>query len=561
LGVSQPLPSHAPWVCSLDIDTSVATDLPKMPRTPSPSALSITSPGEEIQMRETKPPSDSSPDTIVVNTEAHDFASPKSPTITFTTPDFEDDRHRHHRHNHNAPDRHELELPEHPLTEVFSNTFSDEEQESQFSMRPRSMSHHLSAQDVPSREWLTVKAKWWRALEMLGMTFHSWAWPRPAQPAFKWGIGTDSTPIELYFYLPPIYNEVLQHDPTHRFPCVINFHGGGFCLGEATDDKYWARVVLQQTNCIFVSVNYRRAPEHPFPGPVDDCCEAIMFIGEHAEELHIDQTNLALSGFSAGGNLAFTSALRLAHHYKVNALAKTKSRPMTAQSNATTETHETYGSHMLDADDHRDSHDFLRPTHSGSAMSTTDLLRQKSLGSLQIRSIVAWYPLLDWTMSRSRKIRESRNPEKCLSKTFTDLFDFSYLPAPDMHGDHCSPYASPALAPDSMLQSGLPRDIQLWLCEWDMLLREGQLFADRLDTIGKRVDMKMIPQVPHAWDKSPNPFRDQRAIDVLYTKAAMNLHRVFQDRDGVGPFSSMSSLHPNDPIIQRQPRRSVVLPM
>ncbi|ETI25827.1 hypothetical protein G647_02604 [Cladophialophora carrionii CBS 160.54] len=524
-----------------------------MPRTPSP--LSIPSPGEEIQMEETKPPSESPPETIVANTDAQDFATPKSPTVVFANaPELEDGHHHHHRHH--------LESPEHTLTEVCSNTFSTEEEERQFSMRPRSMSHHLSAQDIPSRRWLTIKAKWWRALEMLGMCFHSWAWPRPAKPAFKWGIETDSTPIELYFYLPSIYDEVLQRDPSHRFPCVVNFHGGGFCLGEATDDKYWARVVLQHANCIFISVNYRRAPEHPFPGPVDDCVEALLFVAEHAEELHIDQTNIALSGFSAGGNLAFTSALRLTHHRKINALEKTKSRPLTARSAATTETTDTYGSYMADNDDHpHESHNFLTPMPSGSVHSNSNLLRHKSGSPLQIRSIVAWYPLLDWTMSRSRKIRESRNPKKCLSKTFTDLFDFSYLPAPDLHGDHCSPYASPSLAPDEMLRTGLPRDIQMWLCEWDMLLREGQLFAERLDNLGKRVDSKMIPRVPHAWDKSPNPFRDQRAIDVLYTKAAINLNRVFQDRDGIGPFSSMSSLHPNDPIIQRQPRRSVVLPM
>ena len=505
-------------------------------------------------MRETKPAAESPPETLVGNSDTHDFATPKSPTITFNiAPEAEAGRPQHH---HEDP-------PENPLTEVFSNGFSSEEEERNFSMRPRSMSHHLSSMDVPSRTLLTYKAKMWRALEMLGMTFHGWAFPRPAKPAFKWGIETDTVPIELLFYIPPIYEEALQREPTHRFPCIINFHGGGFCLGEATDDRYWARVAMQQTNCIFVSVNYRRAPEHPFPIPVDDCVESILFIGEHAEELHIDQTNVALSGFSAGGNLAFTSALRLAHHRKINALVPTKSRPTTAHSLATTETNETYGTYMHEQNDSNDSesHQFLIPMPSGSVQSTSHLVRQGSGSPLQIRSILAWYPLLDWTMSRSRKIRESRNPKKCLSKMFTDLFDFSYLPAPDMAGDHCSPYASPSLAPDHMLQTGLPQDIQMWLCEWDMLLREGQKFSERLDGLGKRVDSKMIPQVPHAWDKSPNPFRDQRAIDILYTKAAMNLNRVFQDKDGVGPFSSMSSLNPMDPIIQRQPRRSIVMPM
>lgn len=474
-------------------------------------------------------------------TEAKDFASPKSPQISFNNiPDFEDAS--------------TLELPENTLTEVFSNTFSSEDEERQFTRRPRSMSHHLSAADIPSRKWLRVKAVWWRSLMSLGMFFHDVPWPRPAKPSFRRQIPTDTIPIELFFYLPPSYHDTLKRDPSYRFPAVVNFHGGGFCLGDARDDRYWARIVLEHTNSIFVSVNYRRAPEHPFPVPVDDCVDAILYVAEHASELHIDQSNLALSGFSAGANLAFSAPLRLAHHRKIYSMDSKASRPITSHSVATTAGTEPDDQHHLEHD--RESHNGASPVHSSS-----NLIRHQTANPLQIRCVVAWYPLLDWTMSRSRKIRESRNPKKCLSQTFTDLFDFSYLPAPDMTNEHCSPYASPGLAQDHLIRNGLPQDIQMWLCEWDMLLREGQMFGDRLERLGKRIDSKMIPQVPHAWDKSPNPFRDQNAIDVLYTKAAVNLNKVFRDKDGMGPANSMSSLHPNDPIIRRQPRRSIVLPM
>lgn len=385
----------------------------------------------------------------------------------------------------------------------------------------------------------------------LGMLFHDFAFPRPSRPAFKREISTNTIPVELFFYLPPTYHEILRADPTYRFPAVINFHGGGFCLGDARDDRYWARVVLQHTNAIFVSVNYRRAPEHPFPIPVDDCVDSILYVSEHARELHIDQTNIALSGFSAGGNLAFTAPFRLRYHRNLDTTSEAKaSSPLTLPSAETdTEANEN--------DDHaHENHNFVTPVQS-----TSNLVRQRTTTPLTIRCIIAWYPLLDWTMSRSRKIRESRNPKKCLPKVFTDLFDFGYLPPPDILGEHRSPYASPGLAPDHMIRDGLPQDIQIWLCEWDMLLHEGQVFSERLDTLGKRIDSKLIPRVPHAWDKSPNPFRDQRAIDTLYTKSAMNLNKVFQDKDGMGPGNSMSSLHPTDTIIERQPRRSIVMPI
>lgn len=92
-----------------------------------------------------------------------------------------------------------------------------------------------------------------------------------------------------------------------------------------------------------------------------------------------------------------------------------------------------------------------------------------------------------------------------------------------------SPYASPGLAPDRMLHSGLPQRIQLWLCEYDMLLAEGKEFSDRLDRLGKDVNTTLVAGVPHGWDKSPNPFRDQSNIDKLYIQAAERLEATFEE--------------------------------
>ena len=169
--------------------------------------------------------------------------------------------------------------------------------------------------------------------------------------------------------------------------------------------------------------------------------------------------------------------------------------------------------------------------------STNDISSPSSSSSpeppprIRVVSIVAWYPLLDWTSSRSEKKRMSRKPKKTLPALFTDLFDFSYLPAPDREGHHCSPYASPALAPDHTINDGLPQRIQTWLCEWDMLLAEGERFTERLRRLGKDVRSEIIPGVPHGWDKSPNPFRDQKKINALYERAAGYLRGVFEEAE------------------------------
>lgn len=443
-------------------------------------------------------------------TEAADFAS-KKPRVTFQNiPDFENVS--------------TIDPPENVLVDNLT-------------MRPRSLSHHLSSTKVPSRKWLKVRANFWRSLMNFAMNFHGFAPPRPPKAAFVRKIATDTIPIELYFYVPPSYQAILRNDPSYCFPAVVNFHGGGFCLGHATDDRYWARVVTCRAQAILISVNYRRAPEHPFPIPVDDSVEALLYIASHAPELHIDPSNVALSGFSAGGNLAFTVPLRLAYHKRMDAITSPKN--------------EDTNFDIEDSDANQNT----------PSQSTVNLLnRQVTNSPLVIRSIIAWYPLLDWTTSRSQKKRESRNPEKTLPKVFTDLFDYSYLPPPDPSGNHCSPYASPGLAPDHMINNGLPHDIQIWLCEWDMLLREGQVFADRLDNLGKNVESKVIPRVPHGWDKSPNPFRDQHAIDTLYEKSARGLIQVFaQDATRPKPtHSPASSLSAADSLAARQPRRSVI---
>lgn len=475
-----------------------------------------------------------------------------------------------------------------------------------FAMRPRSMSHHLQSTEVPSRNWLKMKARFWRSLEALGMIFHGWASPRPPKPSFIRKIQTETIPIELYFYVPRGYEQRKRDQPWNKFPVVVNFHGGGFCLGHATDDRYWAGVILKHTQAVFVSVNYRMAPEHPFPQPVDDCVEALLYLQHHYEDLHIDPSQIALSGFSAGANLAFTVPFRLTYQYEKQPSAEhlplePPRKSMSERAPPRPDTRDTDQLNKLSSgDQHEQELGLLAPLpntnntpttkHSSPWSSATDLHATKTNASsnfdpnssrtnllnlpgprsrlirtittesyrmlnrsrrnvhetpasesrspspdptprIRIVSVVAWYPLLDWTSSRSEKKRGSRNPKKTLPRVFTDLFDFSYLPAPDHAGHHCSPYASPALAPDHMINDGLPQRIQMWLCEWDMLLAEGEHFRDRLVALGKDVDSELIPGVPHGWDKSPNPFRDQKSINELYERSAGYLRGIFEMAD------------------------------
>lgn len=87
-------------------------------------------------------------------------------------------------------------------------------------------------------------------------------------------------------------------------PGVVFFHGGGWVTGSiATHDRFCRRLAAG-ARCRVVSVEYRLAPEHPFPAAVEDAVAAFRWVARHAGELGMDAARLAVCGDSAGGNLS-----------------------------------------------------------------------------------------------------------------------------------------------------------------------------------------------------------------------------------------------------------------
>jgi acetyl esterase len=98
-----------------------------------------------------------------------------------------------------------------------------------------------------------------------------------------------------------------------RLPVILFCHGGGFVLGDLDTHDSICHRLAHSSDCAVIAVDYRRAPEARFPGPLDDCTAALQWIAHNAARLDLDGSRLALCGDSAGGNLAAATALR-AHH-------------------------------------------------------------------------------------------------------------------------------------------------------------------------------------------------------------------------------------------------------
>lgn len=278
-----------------------------------------------------------------------------------------------------------------------------------------------------------------------------------------------------------------QPDPTSRRPAIINFHGGGFVLGQGTDDGRWAMAVMQALGAVVFSVEYRLAPTYPFPTPVEDCADAILQIWRRADEFWIDPNKIILTGFSAGGTLALASWTLLQDHAK-------------------------FGYKIEPA---------LTDSMSRLALSTGEggskIPKAAKAETPQPVGLMLFYPLLDWTMSRPRKRLTCSKPEMTLPRSLTDIFDAAYIYPPDeLKANLDNPLLSPGLMPDHLVDRLPP--VQLCLCEYDMLLAEGKVFAERLKNRGKEVGYRVVPEAKHAWDK-PLPFNPPENLGVEYGEA------------------------------------------
>jgi len=114
-------------------------------------------------------------------------------------------------------------------------------------------------------------------------------------------VGPEGHPLPLRIYRPKSTSETL--------PVLLWIHGGGYILGTKEDNDELCMNFVKEAGCVVVSVDYRLAPEHPFPAPLEDCYAALKWIADQSDSLNIDGNRIGVAGASAGGGL--TAALTL----------------------------------------------------------------------------------------------------------------------------------------------------------------------------------------------------------------------------------------------------------
>ncbi|MFC4585144.1 alpha/beta hydrolase [Sphaerisporangium corydalis] len=118
----------------------------------------------------------------------------------------------------------------------------------------------------------------------------------------RWVPGPDGDPdIRVRVYRPEAAEGPL--------PCLYWIHGGGMVIGMVEMDDASMSRYAEEVGCVVVSVDYRLAPEHPHPAPVEDCYAGLVWTAKNAGELGVDAGRLAVGGASAGGGLAAGTVL------------------------------------------------------------------------------------------------------------------------------------------------------------------------------------------------------------------------------------------------------------
>lgn len=139
---------------------------------------------------------------------------------------------------------------------------------------------------------------------------------------------------------PPVRVRIYRaDDQSSKLPALYWIHGGGYVMGDIDMDDRLMKQMVKRIGCVAASVDYRLAPEHPFPTPVEDCYTGLKWLFAHADELGVEPARIAIGGPSGGGGLTAGLGLLTRDRKEVQVAYQLLIYPMIDDRNATAAAH------------------------------------------------------------------------------------------------------------------------------------------------------------------------------------------------------------------------------
>jgi acetyl esterase/lipase len=139
---------------------------------------------------------------------------------------------------------------------------------------------------------------------------------------------------------PPVRVRIYRaDDQSSKLPALYWIHGGGYVMGDIDMDDRLMKQMVKRIGCVAASVDYRLAPEHPFPTPVEDCYTGLKWLFAHADELGVEPARIAIGGPSGGGGLTAGLGLLARDRNEVQVAYQLLIYPMIDDRNATAAAH------------------------------------------------------------------------------------------------------------------------------------------------------------------------------------------------------------------------------
>ncbi|WP_136601519.1 alpha/beta hydrolase [Salinigranum halophilum] len=153
----------------------------------------------------------------------------------------------------------------------------------------------MGAEPIPSFESLSPEG----SREFVSAMFPSADEPEPVGDVMQLEIGEAGVPVRVY----------VPEETEAPYPTFVYLHGGGWVFGDLDSHDATCRALTNASGRMVVSVDYRLAPEHKFPTPLEDCYTALEWLFDDAIAMQVDTDSVAVGGDSAGGNLAAAVSL------------------------------------------------------------------------------------------------------------------------------------------------------------------------------------------------------------------------------------------------------------